>query len=121
LSTGLSDRSAPIDAMNSTTPDNSPGEQASARLSEVRGLILEACGPALADFGITAADAPGDLDLRGSGMIDSLGFVEVIVELEEKLGIEIDLEDLDPEQITVLDPLAAYVAGLLEEPSGGGG
>lgn len=106
--------------MDSTTPDNSPAEHTPARIAEVRGLILEACGPALADFGITAADAPGDLDLRGSGMIDSLGFVEVIVELEEKLDIEIDLEDLDPEQITVLDPLATYVAGLLEKSSGSG-
>jgi acyl carrier protein len=120
LNTHLSDRSASIDAMDSTTPDNSPAGQTPARLAEVRGLILEACGPALADFGITAADAPGDLDLRGSGMIDSLGFVEVIVELEEKLEIEIDLEDLDPEQITVLDPLATYVAGLLERRSGSG-
>ena len=107
--------------MDPTTPDNSPAKQAPARLSEVRSLILEACGPALADFGIDAANAPGDLDLRGSGMIDSLGFVELIVELEDKLEIEIDLEDLDPEQITVLDPLAAYVAGLLEGRSGSGG
>jgi len=78
--------------------------------TRVRGLILEACGPALADFGIDATNAPGDLDLRGSGMVDSLGFVEIIVQLEEQLGIEIDLEEMDPEQITVLDPLAAHVA-----------
>lgn len=107
--------------MDSTTPDNSSAQEAPPRLAEVRGLILEACGPALAEFGITAADAPADLDLRGSGMIDSLGFVEVIVELEERLGIEIDLEDLDPEQITVLDPLASYVASLLRDPAGGSG
>jgi acyl carrier protein len=79
-------------------------------VTRVRGLILEACGPALADFGIDAANAPGDLDLRGSGMIDSLGFVEIIVAVEERLGIEIDLEAMDPEQITVLDPLAAHIA-----------
>ena len=82
----------------------------SSDATRVRGLILEACGPALADFGIDAANAPGDLDLRGSGMIDSLGFVEIIVVLEEQLGIEIDLEEMDPEQITVLDPLAAHIA-----------
>jgi acyl carrier protein len=104
--------------MDSTTPDNSSADQAPPRLAEVRGLILEACGPALADFDITAADAPGDLDLRGSGMIDSLGFVEVIVELEEKLDLELDLEAMDPEQITVLDPLATYVAELLQARSG---
>jgi len=100
--------------MSSTDPDDTPAQDAPARFAEVRTLILEACGPALAEFGITPADAPGDLDLRGSGLIDSLGFVEVIVELEERLGLELDLEDMDPEQITVLDPLARYVAGQLQ-------
>jgi acyl carrier protein len=103
--------------MDSANPDTaSTGKP--PRFEEIRGLILEACGPALADFGITAEAAPGDLDLRGSGMIDSLGFVEVIVELEEKLGLELDLEDMDPEQITVLDPLASYVAAQLQAKAG---
>jgi|SRR6476469_1714922 len=95
-----------MDAINS----DSPAQPGTPGVAEVRALILEACGPALADFGIRASDAPGDLDLRGSGMIDSLGFVEVIVELEEKLDLELDLEEMDPEQITVLDPLATYIA-----------
>lgn len=103
--------------MDSANPDSSPAARP-PRFDEVRGLILAACGPALADFGITAEAAPGDLDLRGSGMIDSLGFVEVIVELEETLGIELDLEDMDPEQITVLDPLTSYVAGQLQAKAG---
>jgi acyl carrier protein len=104
--------------MDSTNPD-SPSATELPRQAEVRGLILAACGPALTDFGITAESAPGDLDLRGSGMIDSLGFVEVIVELEEKLDLELDLEEMDPEQITVLGPLSAYVAAKLQAQSGG--
>jgi acyl carrier protein len=102
------------------SPAPSPPSPAPPRFAEVRALILEACGPVLADFGITPESASGDLDLRGSGMIDSLGFVEVIVELEERLGIEIDLEDIDPEQITVLDPLAAHIAAALPASAGGG-
>lgn len=96
------------------TDTNIPPTPQVPRLAEVRALILEACGPAVADFGITPENAPADLDLRGSGMIDSLGFVEVIVELEEKLEVELDLEDMDPEQITVLDPLASYIVGKLQ-------
>jgi acyl carrier protein len=104
--------------MDSNNPNN-PSAAELPRQAEVRGLILAACGPALADFGVTAENASGDLDLRGSGMIDSLGFVEVIVELEEKLDLELDLEEMDPEQITVLDPLAAYVAAKLRARSEG--
>jgi acyl carrier protein len=103
-----------------SAPTSSANGAAAPRFAEVRALILEACGPALADFGITVADAPGDLDLRGSGMIDSLGFVEVIVALEEKLDLELDLDGMDPEQITVLDPLAAYVAAQLQAKTGSG-
>lgn len=91
------------------------------RLAEVRALILANCGPALADCGIDPGEATGDLDLRSSGMIDSLGFVELIASLEEELGVELDLEDLDPERLTVLDPLAAHLAAQLPAAPGGPG
>lgn len=105
-----------MDSANSHSP--APPD---AKLAEARRFVLEACGPALAEFGIDPENAPGDFDLRASGTIDSLGFVELVVELEEKHGIELALEDLDPEQITVLDPLAAHVAERLEARSEGAG
>jgi acyl carrier protein len=74
-----------------------------------RARILEFCASALSAYGIDPAAASDDLDLRASGAIDSLGFVELVVMLEEAFGVELELEDIDPEALTVLGPLSGYV------------
>jgi acyl carrier protein len=74
-----------------------------------RAKILDFCGPALAAYGVDPNAASDDLDLRACGAIDSLGFVELVVALEETFGVELDLEDVDPETLTVLGPLSGHV------------
>lgn len=51
-----------------------------------------------------------DCDLLLSGLIDSLGFVELISAMSEHYGQEIDLDALDAEQMTIVGPLCDYVA-----------
>ncbi len=81
----------------------------------VRARILAVCGPALSVCGVDVAAPPADLDLRACGAIDSLGFIELVTELEEVFGVELELEDIDPDQLTMLEPLARAVA---EQASG---
>ena len=76
----------------------------------VRALILGECADALADFGMQADEVADDLDLRTYGLIDSLGFLELVTALEDALDIALDLGDLPPERLTVLGPLSAAVA-----------
>jgi D-alanine--poly(phosphoribitol) ligase subunit 2 len=76
----------------------------------VRTRILEACGASLAVCGVDITAPPADLDLRACGAIDSLGFIELVSGLEEAFGVELELEEMDPEQLTMLEPLAAFVA-----------
>jgi acyl carrier protein len=77
--------------------------------ASARAKILDFCGSALAAYGIDPEAASDDLDLRASGAIDSLGFVELVVMLEETFGVELELEDIDPEALTVLGPLSEHV------------
>ena len=51
-----------------------------------------------------------DLDLRRDGLVDSLGFVQLLTALETRLGHPIDLSDLDPDQLTKVGPLARHIA-----------
>ena len=51
-----------------------------------------------------------DLDLRRDGLVDSLGFVQLLTALETRLGHPIDLSDLDPDQLTKIGPLARHIA-----------
>jgi len=59
-------------------------------------------------------DAPeelgDDFDLLLSGIIDSLGLLELMTAFEEHCGREIDFDGLDPELMTVVGPLCDYVA-----------
>jgi acyl carrier protein len=76
----------------------------------VRALILRECAESLADFGMRAEDVGDELDLRQYGLIDSLGFLELVTALEDELDIALDLGDLPPEELTVLGPLSHAVA-----------
>ena len=51
-----------------------------------------------------------DTDLLGSGLLDSLGLVELLVQVEETFGIAIDLEELEIEQFRSLRTIGATIA-----------
>lgn len=88
-----------------TTQPSTRDEAAAA----ARTKILDFCAAELAAYGVDPAAATDDLDLRASGAIDSLGFVELVVALEEEFGVELELEEVDPEELTVLGPFSEHV------------
>ena len=75
-----------------------------------KALILECLAHAESPLGLEAAAVPDSFDLRAEGVIDSLGFVRLLTELESRLGFEIDLADLDPADLTIIGPLSAHIA-----------
>jgi acyl carrier protein len=75
----------------------------------VKSLILARLGPSLVEMGLAAAALTDDFDLLTSGVIDSLGIVELLAALEQQLGMVIDLSELDPENLTILGPLSHYI------------
>jgi acyl carrier protein len=84
--------------------DGGPGPE------HVRSLITSCCADKLAGAGVAAGQLTDDLDLRTAGVMDSLGFLELVVDLERELGVELDFETLDPEQLTTVGPLIRHVA-----------
>lgn len=61
--------------------------------------------------GVELRTVSDNFDMLAEGVIDSLGFLELIVELESRLGVEIDLSDMNPEQLARVGPLSRYIAG----------
>ena len=78
-------------------------------VDEVKRLILSCC-PATWLAGEWTHDLPDEFDLRAEGVVDSLGFIELVTEIETRLGCQIDFEGLEPELLTRLGPLARYIA-----------
>lgn len=81
----------------------------------VRAFILETLDEALRDARIDPASVGDDFDLLTSGVIDSLGVLELVEDVNAEFGIDIDFEELDPEGLTVLGPFSAFVARMSEE------
>ena len=60
--------------------------------SAIFGLIVEKLGKRPERLGLTAAEVTSDLDLVRSGVLDSLGFVDLITELETAVGRQVELD-----------------------------
>jgi acyl carrier protein len=85
----------------------------------VRSFVLARFEAPLAAKKLTPRDTPDDFDLLTEGVIDSLGIVELIAAVEEQFGVEIDFEDLDAEDLTIIGPLCRYIAGKSAGSNGG--
>lgn len=59
-------------------------------------------------------DIPGDLDLFENGLIDSLGMIRLLVEIEEQLGVYIAITEIEREQFCTLNLISDYIKGKLE-------
>jgi hypothetical protein len=53
---------------------------------------------------------PDDYDLLLSGLLDSLAFVEMIAAAGEHFHGDVDFAGIDPEKLTIIGPLCAFVS-----------
>lgn len=60
--------------------------------SKVRNIIADRLTQRLVRLGLSTSDLTDDLDLVRSGVLDSLGFVDLIADLENATGKQVDLE-----------------------------
>ena len=78
--------------------------------AQVKRVIGDSLASQLAALGHDPHRLPDELDLRREGIVDSLRFVQLIVDLEERLGGMVDVSDLEPEALTVVGRLAAHIS-----------
>jgi acyl carrier protein len=77
--------------------------------ADVRAFALERVSDQLLAMGLTPADVPDDFDLLDTGTIDSLGFLELVGALADRFGVDVDFEEMDPEDIGLVGPLCRLV------------
>ena len=81
----------------------------SASSATVRELVLDYVREQLEAIGITPEDLPERFDLLAEGVVDSFGFLDLIGRLEERLGLELEFDDIDADELTVFGPFCAHV------------
>ncbi len=91
---------------------------ASVSADEVRSFILERFADELEEKGFSPEDVRDDFDLFNEGVIDSLGVVETVGAVEERFDLELDLDELDEEDMTIVGPLCRFVEA--QSRTGGG-
>ena len=72
-------------------------------------MILSRFHASISEAGFDPDALDDNFDLLTSGVIDSIGLVELIAAIEQQFGITLDLADMDPENLTVLGPLCKYI------------
>ncbi len=59
-----------------------------------------------------------DTDLLQAGLLDSLTLVQLLVEVEAEFGVEIPLDDFDPDEFRTAESIARFVAALSSDAPG---
>ena len=79
-------------------------------IERVTSLIASILEPTLVANNIRTSELRDDFDLRVAGLVDSLGFVQLLAALETRLGRQVDVAELAPDQLTKVGPLARHIA-----------
>jgi acyl carrier protein len=85
-------------------------EGLSTPAAKVRAAILEALAGPLAAIGMDTADVPDEMDILLEGLVDSLGLVTLLAELEDRFDLQLDYDDLPIEDLTKIGRLSHHVA-----------
>lgn len=81
--------------------------------SSIREVLLEYLAAGLERNGLAPESVTDETDFFTEQLIDSFGLLELILALEERFEITIDLEAAaDTEDLTVVGPFCAYVESL---------
>lgn len=59
---------------------------------------------------LNLAVASPELDLIATGLLDSLTFVDLLVQLEHEFGVQIDLDNLEVDNFRSIASIAAFIA-----------
>lgn len=60
---------------------------------------------------------PGAVSLTQSGVLDSMGVLELVMFIEERFGVTVPDEDTTPENLDTVDRIVHYVDGRLASPN----
>ncbi|MEO2047693.1 MAG: acyl carrier protein [Pirellulales bacterium] len=76
---------------------------------DIKLFIIESLQDHLQNAGVDPKSLTDDFDLLDSGLIDSMNFLHLVVSIEDRLGIDLNFEDLSPEEMTKIGSLCHHV------------
>jgi acyl carrier protein len=84
--------------------------------NRARALILELLGPSMKRADLCADDLDDSFNVVDAGLLDSIGFMELLAQVEQRRGVPLDLYDADPDRLTTLGGLVELAAHATPSP-----
>ena len=81
-----------------------------ANEDQLRQFILAHVASLAKEKGIALPSMSDEVNLLDMGVLDSLGFIELLLLLQERFGIELQLAELDPAEFSTLKGMVAVAA-----------
>jgi len=69
---------------------------------KIKDFVRDRIRKKSAKLNVSLDEIPDDFSLTGSGMFDSMDFVELMADVESAFNVQVDFSDADPEQFTTL-------------------
>ncbi len=79
------------------------------KADEVRGFIISHLASSFKENNMAEIEITDDFDLKDRGIIDSIGFLQLISAIEDHFGIEVDFGEMDTENLTVIGSICSYI------------
>lgn len=90
---------------------------ASIDVASIRTYLLNRYSAEIDAQGLAPTAIGDDFDLLQQGVIDSMGIIELLGDLEQHFGKQIDFDGMDADDLTVVGPLSTYIAEQLRSDS----
>lgn len=76
---------------------------------EVQTFIEDYLRMLLRDMRISGVEITGDLNMIDTGIINSMGFIELVADIEEEFAVHVDFEHYRPEELSTVTGLVECV------------
>lgn len=63
----------------------------------------------LRDMRVSDVEITGELNMIDTGIINSMGFIELVAEIEEEFGVDVDFEHYRPEELSTVSGLIGCI------------
>ncbi len=67
--------------------------------------LIEILEPRLKELGLNKMDIDSKISLLEQGILDSISFLEFMIDIESQFNIELDFSELDPSEFTSIDKI----------------
>jgi len=79
-----------------------------------KSLVIDILEGRAAQLGFDDLDIDGSFDFFESGLLDSLGLIDLIDQVELRYELQVDLTAMDPEDFTTVDGLVRSLVAASE-------